>query len=127
VYRGGTWLLPFHRMVLLPRSFAADAHDCIMVVGLRDPTEYKVVAREFRVPWHGSSTRINGLGVMSAIGGWTGSAPRQGSRLRAPASRLSALTRPRSQSVWLGIVSALCADTRPRTKREFQQTEPLDK
>ena len=32
-----------------------------MVVGLRDPTEYKVVAREFRVPWHGSSTRINGL------------------------------------------------------------------
>ena len=52
VYRGGTWLLPFHRMVPLPRSFAADAHDCIMVVGLRDPTEYKVVAREFRVPWH---------------------------------------------------------------------------
>jgi hypothetical protein len=32
------------------RSFAADAHDCIMVVGLLDPTEYKVVAREFRVP-----------------------------------------------------------------------------
>jgi hypothetical protein len=52
---GGTWLLPFHRMVPLPRAFAADAHDCIMVVGLRDPTEYKVVAREFRVPWHGSS------------------------------------------------------------------------
>src|SRR5215471_20698410 len=81
------------------RSFAADAHGCIMVVGPRDPTEYKVVAREFRVPWHGSSTRIIGLGVMPAIGGWTGSAPRQGSRLRAPASRLSALTRPRSQSV----------------------------
>ena len=52
MYRGGTWLLPFHRMVPLPRSFAADAHDCIMVVGLRDPTEYKVVALEFRVPWH---------------------------------------------------------------------------
>jgi hypothetical protein len=27
------------------RSFAADAHGCIMVVGLDDPTEYKVVAR----------------------------------------------------------------------------------
>ena len=62
MYRGGTWLLPFHRMVPLPRSFAADAHDCIMVVGLRDPTEYKVVAREFRVPRHKSSTRINGRG-----------------------------------------------------------------
>jgi len=42
--------LPFHRMVPLPWSFAADAHDCIMVVGLRDPTEYKVVAREVPRP-----------------------------------------------------------------------------
>src|SRR5437588_10209527 len=49
-------------MVSPPRSFAADAHDCIMVVGLLDPTEYKVVAREFRVPRHKSSTRINGFG-----------------------------------------------------------------
>src|SRR6266446_5851328 len=31
-------------MVPLPRSFAADAHDCIMVVGLRDPTEYRSYA-----------------------------------------------------------------------------------
>ena len=45
VYRGGTWLLPFHRMVPLPRSFAADAHDCIMVADLNGPTEYTVVAR----------------------------------------------------------------------------------
>jgi len=31
-----------------PRSFAADAHDCIMVPGPIDPTEYKVVARASR-------------------------------------------------------------------------------
>ena len=73
------------------RSFAADAHDCIMVVGPRDPTEYKVVAREFRVPWHGSSTRIIGLGVMPAH--WRVAWKCPGSRLaltrlRAPASRL---------------------------------------
>ena len=30
------------------RSFAADAHGCIMVVGLDGPTEYKVVARSIR-------------------------------------------------------------------------------
>ena len=48
MYRGGTWLSPLHRMVPLPRSFAADAHGCIMVVGLDGPTEYKVVARWIR-------------------------------------------------------------------------------
>ena len=126
MYRGGTWLLPFHRMVPPPRSFAADAHDCIMVVGLLDPTEYKVVAREFRVPWQRAPLGLT-VSVVPAVGGWTGSAPRQGSRLRAPASRLPALTRPRSQSVCLAIASALCADTRPRIKRKFQQDRTLDK
>jgi hypothetical protein len=53
VYRGGTWLSPFHRMVPLPRSLAADAHGCIMVVGRLGPTEYKVVARWIPRPWHG--------------------------------------------------------------------------
>jgi hypothetical protein len=56
-------------MVPPPRSFAADAHECIMVVGLLDPTEYKVVAREFRVPWHKSSTRINGFGGNPPLAG----------------------------------------------------------
>jgi hypothetical protein len=45
VHRGSAWLSPFHRMVPLLRSFAADAHGCIMVAGLDGPTEYKVVAR----------------------------------------------------------------------------------
>ena len=35
-----------------PRSFAADAHDCIMVRVL-GPTEYKVVARLIRAPARG--------------------------------------------------------------------------
>ena len=48
------------------------------------------------------------------MAGWTGNAPRQGSRLRAPASRLTALTRPRSQSVYRCRASAHCADARPR-------------
>ena len=112
--------MPFHRMVPPPRSFAADAHDCIMVVGLLDPTEYKVVAREFRVPRHKSSTRINGLGGTR----------RWRVDWKCSASRL-ALTRARFAAVGLDPsalpvcvaphTSALCADTRPSTKRELQQ------
>src|SRR5208282_6342361 len=39
---------PQERMGPPPRSFAADAHDCIMVPGPLDPTAYKVVARASR-------------------------------------------------------------------------------
>ena len=38
-------LTPFLRMGPPPRSFAADAHDCIMVPIPRGSTEYKGVAR----------------------------------------------------------------------------------
>jgi hypothetical protein len=41
------WLSPQGRMGPPLRSFAADAHDCIMV-GVLGPTEYKVVARLIR-------------------------------------------------------------------------------
>ncbi len=37
--------MPRNRIGPPPRSFAADAHDCIMVRVSTDPTEYKVVAR----------------------------------------------------------------------------------
>jgi hypothetical protein len=37
--------MPLLRMGLPPRSFAADAHGCIMVRILRGSTEYKVVTR----------------------------------------------------------------------------------
>ena len=36
---------PSQRMGPPPRSFAADAHDCIMVEVRTGPTEYKCVAR----------------------------------------------------------------------------------
>jgi hypothetical protein len=44
--------VPRKRMGPPPRSFAADAHDCIMVRVL-GPTEYKVVARLIRAPESG--------------------------------------------------------------------------
>src|SRR5271163_4487676 len=44
--------VPRKRMGPPPRSFAADAHDCIMVRVL-GPTEYKVVARLIRAPARG--------------------------------------------------------------------------
>ena len=44
--------VPRKRMGPLPRSFAADAHDCIMV-RVPGPTEYKVVARLIRAPARG--------------------------------------------------------------------------
>ena len=37
--------VPTRRMGPPPRSFAADAHGCIMVQALNEPTGYKFVAR----------------------------------------------------------------------------------
>jgi hypothetical protein len=125
VYRGGTWLSPFHRMVPLPRSFAADAHGCIMVTGRHGPTEYKVVARRSAlVARLRSDHLLKRFGP--AAGGWTGNAPRQGSRFCAPALRLTALTRPRSQSVSLVIASARGADARSKQERDQSGDVALD-
>ena len=76
-------------------------------------------------PVAGSSTRINGLSI-PAVGGWTGSAPRQGSRLRAPASRLSALTPPRSQSVRLGKRRRSAPTLGQGQRGDSSQTDALD-
>ena len=59
-----------------PRSFAADAHDCIMVWVL-EPTEYKVVARLIRAPERGlPSDRypdpIEQATVLGAVKVWPG-------------------------------------------------------
>ena len=51
------------------RSFAADAHGCIMVRVIR-PTEYKVAARYPR-PWHGSA-RVVGARLTSPLAGGLG-------------------------------------------------------
>ena len=59
-----------------PRSFAADAHDCIMVWVL-EPTEYKVVARLISAPERGlPSDRypdpIEQATVLGAVKVWPG-------------------------------------------------------
>jgi hypothetical protein len=58
------------------RSFAADAHDCIMVWVL-GPTEYKVVARLIRAPQAGSPLIVipiapSGAVVLEAVKVWPG-------------------------------------------------------
>ena len=59
-----------------PRSFAADAHDCIMV-RVFGPTEYKVVARLIRAPERGLPSdrhpdRIEHAAVLGAVNIWPG-------------------------------------------------------
>jgi hypothetical protein len=59
-----------------PRSFAADAHDCIMVRVL-GPTEYKVVARLIRAPERGLPSdrhpdRIKRAAVLGTVKVWRG-------------------------------------------------------
>src|SRR5215471_9028253 len=99
------------------RCFAADAHGCIMVVGPRDPTEYKVVGARVPRPvaWEPHSDYRSRCNARHWRVDWECS----GSRLALTRARFAAavLTRLRSQSVWLGIVSALCAATWSKTKK----------
>src|SRR5271169_4865928 len=65
-----------------PRSFAADAHDCIMVRVL-GPTEYKVVARLIRAPESGLPSdrhpdRIERAAVLRAVKVWPGNSRARG-------------------------------------------------
>ncbi len=66
--------MPIGRMGLPLRSFAADAHDCIMVQVL-GPTGYKVVARLNRAAKAGSPlivipTAPSGAIVLEAVKAW---------------------------------------------------------
>jgi hypothetical protein len=68
--------VPRKRMGPPPRSFAADAHDCIMVRVL-GPTEYKVVARLIRATESGLPSdrhpdRIKRAVVLEAVKVWPG-------------------------------------------------------
>jgi hypothetical protein len=65
-----------------PRSFAADAHDCIMV-RVFGPAEYKVVARLIRAPERGLPSdrhpdRIERAVVLRAVKVWPGKARAHG-------------------------------------------------
>jgi len=71
-----------------PRSFAADAHDCIMVRVL-GPTEYKVVARLIRAPARGLPSdrhpdRIERATVLGAVKVGLASAERMERLVRRP-------------------------------------------
>jgi hypothetical protein len=71
-----------------PRSFAADAHDCIMVRVL-GPTEYKVVARLIRAPERGLPSdrhldRTERAAVLGVTKAWLG--PQSAWRSRATAN-----------------------------------------
>ncbi len=75
---------PRFRMGPPPRSFAADAYDCIMVQGPAGPTGYKFVARCSRLM--ASSPRIpsKATGLLSIYHMWTD----PGHARDAPATRL---------------------------------------
>jgi hypothetical protein len=94
--------MPFHRMVPLPRSFAADAHGCIMVAGFNGPTEYKVVGAIFSAPVAG--LRSDQTAIPPREVDWECSASRLA--LARARSAATALTRPRSQYSLLAITSA---------------------
>ena len=67
--------MPSFRMGPPPRSFAADAHHCIMVRVLA-PTEYKDAARIFvrdaRAPLERYPDHRHGAGVLGAVKVWPG-------------------------------------------------------
>src|SRR5450631_505814 len=80
--------VPRKRMGPPPRSFAADAHDCIMVRVL-GPTEYKVVARLIRAPARGLPSdrhpdRIERAAVLGAVKVGLASAERVERLVRRP-------------------------------------------
>src|SRR5260221_3963757 len=74
--------VPRKRMGPPPRSFAADAHECIMV-RVPGPTEYKVVARLICAPESGLPSdrhpdRIECAAVLRAVKVWPGKSQARG-------------------------------------------------
>ena len=55
-------------MVPPPRSFAADAHGCIMVAGFNSPTEYKVAGAILPRPWQAPLGFLNQAHLVKARG-----------------------------------------------------------
>src|ERR1700761_9113495 len=85
--------VPRKRMGPPPRSFAADAHDCIMV-RVFGPTEYKVVARLIRAPERGLPSDRHPQKVGKIIGGardW-GGIFRDAGRFRSTETALSRIS-----------------------------------
>jgi hypothetical protein len=95
------------------RSFAADAHDCIMVRVLR-PTGYKVVARLIApasgLPSDRHPDRTKRAVVLEAVKVWPGDGEPVVRLARRPT--LTASARASASEVWVG------------TKKRLSQIEP---
>jgi hypothetical protein len=101
--------LPFHRLVPLPGALPS-MRMAASWLWVQDSTEYKVVALDQR-PRVGSARKLFNINVgHQVLVDWECS----GSRLALTRARsaATALTHPRSQSLWLVIASAQSADSR---------------
>ena len=121
--------VPRKRMGPPPRSFAADAHDCIMVWVL-GPTEYKVVARLIRAPERGlPSDRypdpIEQATVLGAVKVWPGKT-RVCRKVGVTANLDSSCARRLCNTAGRGEETGLQAAQRNRS-RKMRALKPLDK
>ena len=115
-----------------PRSFAADAHDCIMVRVL-GPTEYKVVARLIRAPARGLPSdrhpdRIERAAVLGAVKVWPGKRRAPG-KAGATANLDSSCARRLCNTAGRGEETGPQVEQRNRSKkqeRKIAALKPLD-
>ena len=124
--------MPNGRMGPPLRSFAADAHDCIMVRVL-GPTEYKVVARLIRAPQAGSPSdrhrdRIRGAVVLEAVKVWPGKRRARG-KVGATANLDSSCARRLCNTAGRGEETGFQVEQRNRSRkqeRKIAALKPLD-
>jgi hypothetical protein len=115
-----------------PRSFAADAHDCIMVRVL-GPTEYKVVARLIRATESGLLSdrhpdRIERAAVLGAVKVWPGKRRARG-KAGATANLDSSCARRLCNTAGRGEETGFQVEQRNRSRkqeRKIAALKPLD-
>jgi hypothetical protein len=115
-----------------PRSFAADAHDCIMVRVL-GPTEYKVVARLIRATESGLPSdrhpdRIERAAVLGAVKVWPGKRRARG-KAGATANLDSSCARRLCNTAGRGEETGFQVEQRNRSRkqeRKIAALKPLD-
>ena len=109
-----------------PRSFAADAHDCIMV-RVFGPTEYKVVARLIRAPERGLPSdrhpdRIERAAVLRAVKVWPGKGRAHG-KVGATANLDSSCARRLCNTAGRGEETGFQVEQRNRSRKEERKEE----
>ena len=115
-----------------PRSFAADAHECIMV-RVPGPTEYKVVARLICAPESGLPSdrhpdRIECAAVLRAVKVWPGKGRARG-KVGATANLDSSCARRLCNTAGRGEETGFQVEQRNRSRkqeREIAALKPLD-